>query len=192
MLWSTDLPINCVTGEHSCISSRNTTYTSTYYTLNLSCLPQNHRRTINSTTIMATNTTLTATLRLLITANHILHHHSLVDAFGHISARNPLDPSTFYMASMLAPAVVTSPADLVQYHVSNGSAVDADAPQGYRERFIHSEILRQFPSVGSVVHSHADEVLPYTIVEGLGVEPAFHMAGFLGASLSPPFIMSKK
>ncbi|KAL0256210.1 hypothetical protein SLS55_008602 [Diplodia seriata] len=129
---------------------------------------------------MASNISLTDTLRLLITANHVLHYHSIVDAFGHISVRNPLDASTFYMSAMLAPAIVASPDDLVQYYVSNGSAVDPAAPEGYSERFIHSEVLRQYPSVGSVIHSHADELLPFTIVEGVEVQPAFHMAGFIG------------
>ena len=31
----------------------------------------------------------------LITANHILHYHDVVDAYGHISVRNPQDPNNF-------------------------------------------------------------------------------------------------
>lgn len=130
---------------------------------------------------MAPSMSLTETLRLLITANHILHYHEIVDGFGHISVRNPHDPSTFYMSAQIAPGIVKSPDDIVLYYVANGTSVDPNAPTGYAERFIHSEVLRQWPCVGSVVHAHADEVLPFTIVEGVQMEAAFHMAGFIGA-----------
>ncbi|KAF4546092.1 Arad-like aldolase epimerase [Lasiodiplodia theobromae] len=129
---------------------------------------------------MAPSMSLTETLRLLITANHILHYHEIVDGFGHISVRNPHDPSTFYMSAQIAPGIVKSPDDIVLYYVANGTSVDPNAPTGYAERFIHSEVLRQWPCVGSVVHAHADEVLPFTIVEGVQMEAAFHMAGFIG------------
>lgn len=33
---------------------------------------------------------LTATLSTLITANHILHYHDILDAYGHVSVRNPM------------------------------------------------------------------------------------------------------
>ncbi|KAB2570194.1 Decarboxylase tropJ [Lasiodiplodia theobromae] len=123
---------------------------------------------------------LTETLRLLITANHILHYHDIVDGFGHVSVRNPHDPSTFYMSAMIPPALVKSPDDLVLYYVDNGTSVDPNAPAGYAERFIHSEIFREWPCVGSVVHAHADDVLPFTIVEGVQLEVPNHMGGFIG------------
>lgn len=49
-----------------------------------------------------------------------------------------------------------------------------------RRRYIHGEILKRYPDVNAVVHSHAEDVLPYTVVGGLGLEPVYHMAGFLG------------
>ena len=49
-------------------------------------------------------------LQLLVTANHILHYHGLVDAFGHISIRHPLDPDSYIIAAYDpgAPALVSS------------------------------------------------------------------------------------
>lgn len=99
----------------------------------------------------------------LITANHILHYHSVVDgqpaphalariirrsnastAYGHISVRNPQNPSTFFLSKSLAPALVSSREDLEEYHVSDASPVNEGAAKGYAERFIHSEIYKKY------------------------------------------------
>lgn len=53
---------------------------------------------------------------------------------------------------------------------------------GYAERYIHSEILKRYPDVNAVVHSHAEDVLPYTILD-TQFQPTYHMTGFLGASV---------
>ncbi|KAF2830834.1 arad-like aldolase/epimerase [Ophiobolus disseminans] len=120
-------------------------------------------------------------LRLLIRANHILHHHALVDAFGHISLRHPLNPDHYLLAAYDpgAPALVKSAHDFIAYRVSDSSPVDAHAPQGYSERFIHGAVLRRFPDAMCVVHSHSETVVPFTL-GGEGVRPVFHMAGFMG------------
>ena len=122
-------------------------------------------------------------LRLLIRANHILHHHNLVDAFGHISLRHPLAPDQYLIAAYDpgAPALVKSQQDFISYRVRDSTPVDPNAPQGYSERFIHGEILRRFPDINCVVHSHSEIVIPFTLAS-VPVRPVFHMAGFLGAS----------
>lgn len=122
---------------------------------------------------------LTATLSTLITANHILHYHSVLDAMGHISVRNPANNATFFIALQMGPAVVSGPKDIGEYLVEDGSPVNG-TQGGYAERFIHSEIMKKYPDVVSVVHSHSEDVLPYTVVGSVGVEPVYHMAGFLG------------
>lgn len=127
---------------------------------------------------MASSDALTGGLRDLISANHILHHHSVVDAYGHVSIRHPTDPAVYIMCGYMAPAMVSSPEDLIHYHVADSNPVDPDAKKGYSERFIHGEIFKRFPSVHCVIHSHAEEVLPY-IVTGIKLRPVYHMAGFL-------------
>lgn len=67
-------------------------------------------------------------LRKYIDGCHILHHHGLVDAYGHLSVR--LSASTFLMSRYLAPALVASVDDLVIYRVENGQPVATDAPRG--------------------------------------------------------------
>jgi ribulose-5-phosphate 4-epimerase/fuculose-1-phosphate aldolase len=83
------------------------------------------------------------------------------------------------MSADSAPALVSSPSDLVHYRVADSSPVEPGAKKGYQERFIHSEIYKRFPEVNSVVHSHSEAVLPYTM-SGVPMKPAFHIAGFLG------------
>ncbi|KAK5082223.1 hypothetical protein LTR05_007367 [Lithohypha guttulata] len=63
----------------------------------------------------------------------------------------------------MAPALIRSHEDLVQYHVSDGSPVEANPPRGYVERYIHSEIYKRYPTINSVVHSHSKAIIPYGI-----------------------------
>ncbi|KAK0125605.1 hypothetical protein ONS96_009440 [Cadophora gregata f. sp. sojae] len=83
------------------------------------------------------------------------------------------------MSGDRAPALVSSQSDLIPYNVTDASPVDSNAKKGYQERFIHSEIYKKFPHINSVVHSHSDAVLPYTM-SGVPIKPTFHIAGFLG------------
>lgn len=99
----------------------------------------------------------------LITANHILHFHNVVDAYGHISVRNPQNPETFFISKSLAPALVSSRADIEEYYVSDASPVNEGAPKGYIERFIHSEAYKKYKDVNVVIHSHSEAVIPFSI-----------------------------
>lgn len=134
----------------------------------------------------AYNSSLTTALRALITANHILHYHNVVDAYGHISIRHPSDSSVYIMCAYMPPALVSGPEDLIHYHISDSSPVDPNAPKGYSERFIHGEIFKCYPSVNCVIHSHAEEVLPY-VVTGVSLKAVYHMSGFLGRDGCPVF-----
>jgi hypothetical protein len=115
----------------------------------------------------------------LVTASHILHHHGIFDAYGHVSVRSPDNSSTFWMPCNMPPALVSSAEDLVEYKVDSAEAVEKNAKPGYLERHIHSEIYKRFPTVNAVVHSHSSDVLPYT-VSGVPLRSTIHMAGFLG------------
>ena len=129
---------------------------------------------------MSQLSTLHDLIRTLIAANHILHHHNIVDGFGHISIRHPDSlKETYIMPGYLAPALVHCADDLIEYHISDGSPVDPNAKKGYSERFIHGEIFKRFPGINCVIHSHSEAVLPFMIA-GVPMRPAFHMAGFLG------------
>ena len=118
----------------------------------------------------------------LITSSHILHHHRILDAYGHVSVRNPDNTSTFFLSRDVAPALISSTSDIVEYNIDNAEPVEKDAPAGFADRFIHSEILKKFPSVNAVVYSQAKESVPFTAA-GIPLKPMTASAGFLGTEV---------
>ncbi|MEO6410436.1 MAG: class II aldolase/adducin family protein [Burkholderiaceae bacterium] len=122
----------------------------------------------------------------LVDANHILFHQGIVDAFGHVSVRSAADPARFLMARNVAPGNVVE-ADLLEYAVATGEAVDPEPPRLYLERYIHSELYKARPDVMAVVHNHSPAVLPFTVARGARLRAACHMCGFLGADGPPLF-----
>ena len=70
----------------------------------------------------------------LAVANRILVNHGVLDAFGHVSVRQPGDPEHFYLSRNLAPGMVT-PADIQRYDF-DGETEDRES--SYLERFIHA------------------------------------------------------
>jgi len=112
----------------------------------------------------------------LVSANHILYDHGIVDGFGHVSVRHPERSDRFWLSASVAPGLV-SPNDILTYDL-HGQPIDAGDRKSYLERFIHSEIYGRRPDAMAVVHSHAATVLPFT-VSTVRLRPICHMAGFL-------------
>ena len=110
---------------------------------------------------------------------HILHYHNVLDAFGHLSFRHPSKSGVFVMSRNMAPGTVCSSSDLVEYQIENAEPTTSDAPRGFIERYIHSDIYKKYKKVNNVVHSHSEAIVPYTI-GGIPLRPCYHMAGFLG------------
>jgi ribulose-5-phosphate 4-epimerase/fuculose-1-phosphate aldolase len=111
-----------------------------------------------------------------------LHHTntiSVLDAYGHLSVRHPHHPERFIMSRYIAPATIASERDLNEYWIENAEPVDPNSSKGYSERCIHSEILKRFPDVNAVIHSHSQSVVPYSI-SGVPFQAAFHLGGFIG------------
>ncbi|KAI0489893.1 major facilitator superfamily domain-containing protein [Xylaria cf. heliscus] len=132
---------------------------------------------------------LTQLFATFINALHILHKNGVLDAYGHLSARNPNNPATFFLSRNVAPALVASPDDIVEYYISDASPVERNAPNGFIERYIHSEIYKRFSQINAVVHSHSPAVIPYSI-SNVPLSPLIHMAGFLGERV-PVFDIAK-
>jgi ribulose-5-phosphate 4-epimerase/fuculose-1-phosphate aldolase len=122
--------------------------------------------------------TVSSTIQELVDANHILFHQGVVDGFGHVSVRHPVRPDRFLLARSMAPGLVTAQ-DVLEFDL-DGAPVEPDGPAPYLERFIHGEIYRKRPDVGSVVHSHSPAVVPFSVVTGTKLRPICHMCGFLG------------
>lgn len=121
-------------------------------------------------------------LKSLVAANHVLHFNGVLDAYGHISVRNPENDSTFLLSRDLAPALVSSADDIVEYLVDNAAPVTPNPPSGYIERFIHSEVYKRYPSVNSVIHSHSDSIIPFGVTQ-VPLLPVGQMGSVLGQRL---------
>jgi ribulose-5-phosphate 4-epimerase/fuculose-1-phosphate aldolase len=119
-------------------------------------------------------------LRDVVIANRILAHEGVVDAYGHVSVRHPLDPTRYLLSRSRAPELVER-GDIVEFDLE-GKAVSGDTRAPYLERFIHGAIYEARPDVQAVVHAHAEAVLPFTI-SATPLRPVVHMASFIGARL---------
>ena len=124
-------------------------------------------------------TTKTQLIEDLVYGNRILYNEGVVDAFGHISARDAQNPTRFYMSRSLAPSQVTSQ-DILEYDL-DCNTVGAPVAVGYGERFIHCGIYRARPDVRAVVHAHSLSLIPFGVTK-TSLRPVFHMAGFLGTA----------
>ena len=115
----------------------------------------------------------------LVIANRILANEDVCDAYGHVSIRNPKNPNTFFMARSLAPELVTHE-DIVELDFE-GNPVKDETRHLYLERYIHGGIFESRPDVMSVVHAHAEDVLPFGIADGTPLRPVIHSGSFIGA-----------
>jgi len=118
----------------------------------------------------------------LVAANRILANESVLDAFGHVSARHPNNANRYLMSRNLAPEFVTT-TDIMEYEVETSNPVDAGARQVFLERFIHGAIYRARPDVHAVVHSHSPSVIPFSVVSSVPMLPVYLMSGFLHAGV---------
>jgi ribulose-5-phosphate 4-epimerase/fuculose-1-phosphate aldolase len=129
-----------------------------------------------------------ATLSRLITAIHILHQQNILDEHGHVSVRNPHDPSTFFTSNVPA-ILVSSKNDPHQWHVRdcspvaipyNGCQAVQTVPE-FSEHYIDGCIYDRYPGVQSVVHSHNQSSIVYGLCNSPGsmLQPSYLMAGFL-------------
>ena len=110
-------------------------------------------------------------------ANRILANEDVVDAYGHVSLRHPEDPKRFFLARSLAPELV-EPGDIMEFDLE-GNALGGDPRQPYLERFIHAAVYEARPDVMSVVHAHAEDVLPFSITAA-PLRPVIHSGSFMG------------
>ena len=99
-------------------------------------------------------------IRDLVIANRILAREDVLDAYGHVSIRHPLNADRYLLSRSLSPELVTGE-DIIEFML-DGTPV-SDTRPGYLERFIHGAIYEARPDVHAVVHSHAEDVLPFSI-----------------------------
>ncbi len=100
----------------------------------------------------------------VVWANRILSNEGIFDFLGHISARNPENPKTFFISRAIAPETVTKK-DILE--VDQEGTVLTKNPIGnpYSERIIHAAIYKMRPDINSVIHAHPQAVVAFTISE---------------------------
>jgi ribulose-5-phosphate 4-epimerase/fuculose-1-phosphate aldolase len=114
----------------------------------------------------------------LVIANRILAREDVVDAYGHISVRHPDDPKRFFISRSLAPELIEN-GDIVELGL-DGQPVKDEKRSLYLERFIHAAIYEMHPEVTSVVHAHAEDILPFGIAKATPLRPVIHSGSFIG------------
>ncbi len=116
----------------------------------------------------------------LARANRMLSNEGIVDAFGHVSVRNPENAARYFLSRSIAPDLVR-PGDIREYTLDSEPVKKSDE-RHYIERVIHGEIYRARPDVMAVCHHHASEILPYAIT-GEKLVPVFIMGAAMGVNV---------
>ncbi|MEE2661897.1 MAG: class II aldolase/adducin family protein [Pseudomonadota bacterium] len=116
-------------------------------------------------------------LRDLVVGNRILANENILDAYGHISVRNPENPEHYFLSCSRSPELVQRN-DIMEFRL-DGTPIGGDKRTPYLERFIHGAVYERNPETSAVVHSHAEEILPYTI-SSESLIPVIHSAGIIG------------
>ena len=96
----------------------------------------------------------------LVIANRILAKEDVVDAYGHVSIRHPQKPDRYLLSRSLSPEFVTR-GDIIEFMLDGQPVNDSRPP--YLERFIHGAIYEARPDINAVIHSHAEDILPFSI-----------------------------
>ncbi len=116
-------------------------------------------------------------LNQLVLANRILAREDVIDDFGHVSVRNPLDPGRYFLSRSRSPEIVTRD-DLIEFTLE-GEPIAQNGRAMYRERALHGAVYMARPDVNAVSHHHARSVLPFTMGR-VKLRPIFHMASVIG------------
>ena len=115
----------------------------------------------------------------LVSANRILGHEGILDAYGHVSAR--LDGAgAFLLARARAPQLVED-GDLLEFS-ADGEPFYPASPPLYLERFIHAAIYAARPDVFAVCHAHTPSILPFSVSQ-TPLRSVIHSARFIGTGV---------
>ena len=96
---------------------------------------------------------------LCVIANRILALNKVLDAFGHVSVRNPENPDTFFISWATSPEFVTVD-DLLECDLL-GNIVTQTTRRAYGERIIHASVYKKRPDVTAVCHAHPASLYPF-------------------------------
>jgi len=96
----------------------------------------------------------------LVVANRVLAHEiGVLDAYGHVSARDTRNHNRYYLSRAISAGMVTA-SDIIEYDLDS-KPVGGERTGGYLERFIHGEIYKARPDVMAVIHAHSPELIAF-------------------------------
>jgi ribulose-5-phosphate 4-epimerase/fuculose-1-phosphate aldolase len=104
----------------------------------------------------------------------------VLDAYGHVSVRDPENPKQFIMSRARAPELVTED-DLMTFD-AGGQPVGEDKRGPYQERFIHAAVFEARPDVMVVCHAHTPSVIPFGVTD-VPMRPVFHQGAVIGGTI---------
>ncbi|HEY5623677.1 MAG TPA: class II aldolase/adducin family protein [Gammaproteobacteria bacterium] len=119
--------------------------------------------------------------RRVVAANRILANEGVVDAFGHVSVRDPRDPDRYVMSFSRSPEFVEF-GDLMEFESDGRPADPNDGRRPYGERMIHGAIYEARPDINAVVHHHSYAVVPFSVSD-VPLRPVSHVATVIGAEV---------
>jgi ribulose-5-phosphate 4-epimerase/fuculose-1-phosphate aldolase len=113
----------------------------------------------------------------LVIANRILANEGVVDAFGHVSVRDPETSDHYILARARSPELIEQ-SDIMVFDL-NGTPTDGSVGKPYLERHIHGAVYEARPDVCAVVHSHSRSVLPFSVSTEV-IRPIAHSCATIG------------
>ena len=111
--------------------------------------------------------------RELSLANRIVANEGVLDAFGHVSKREPGKPDRYLLSRSRSPQLV-APEDFIEYDLDSNPVREPGNTQ-YSERVIHGEIYKARPDVMSVCHHHAPDFMPLLVTGTIGYCPLYRL-----------------
>jgi HCOMODA/2-hydroxy-3-carboxy-muconic semialdehyde decarboxylase len=131
---------------------------------------------MSDASLQSTRSAEKAAIEDLVVASRILAQHGILDAWGHVSIRHPLNPERYLLSRAHAAALV-SVEDIMEFDLDS-NPIDQRGRHMFLERFIHGQAYRARSDVNAVVHSHSPTMIPFSVT-GEPLKAISHIASFL-------------
>lgn len=122
-----------------------------------------------------------ALLSELVIANRVLAREGVVDDFGHVAARDPHDPTRFWLSRSRSPEIV-SREDMIRFDL-DANPENPGHLRPYLETILHARLFAARPDVMATVHHHSRPVLPFTLDPSRPLRPVFHLGAVIGPTV---------
>src|SRR2546423_15206173 len=116
----------------------------------------------------------------LALASRIGAHEGVLDGFGHISMRHPIEPDRYLLARSRSPELI-EPTDILEFSLESKLLTPGEHLP-YGECVIHGEIYQARPDVMAVCHHHSAAILPFCIT-GKALLPMNGLGSVMGATV---------